>query len=732
MCACYRRGVRRALAIIAMIVVPRLVRADPTAAGSDTRAMFGFAPAQDATPTDCSEGHGFGCVAATDPFAAMSPYGLTTYLSTSYLRTLPAADATFDTLASHVLGGTNDGAGPSFAGATGLENRWTIDGAPTDDLFSGAAGSRVPLVFLDGITVTTGGFTARDRASTGATIDGTLIRGGATTKIDAYAWLTLPTAAQAFPAQPDAYAPRTGTLDFGPSLSAAVVASGPLKRVGDWLGGKAWYAAGIAPRISVDTFAFTGQTLVDANGDGIGDGLPGIPVTSPVDSNSEHVLPWFVPAMLRAGLDRGISHVELTLLGQLSNNIAVHFDSSLPASGIDQIDFVGDAIASYRARWPDTELHVEASVHDNLHRESAYTASAQNIPQLRDAYVPASVADEPALAAACAAARTSIFEPCPVPIGLYDSGGAGELTDIDAERSTLSVDVSHRLGINMLRAGATVEDTVYRQTQQFTGGEAIVSLFPGDTILERFLDTAATCLQDATTPCSYATSAKLDWHTRYSAGYVEDTVTLAPGLVADAGLRYEYMEVAEPRSPARRAGAAARRQLGLPRRAARRGSWVRLGRTYPLGRAGMGSVAVSHDPVVFDTLSPVGGARTVDNGAGPAIAPGLVAPKQDEATAGVKLSFLDHRFELTSWAQVRSLHDGFDTTFGTFDNPGRTSALTPSAERQTEQVGFEMQTSPDSKSFALRWGWVYGQTVRHVDRAVRPAPGRRPVRRHRL
>jgi hypothetical protein len=699
--------------ILAIAAAPQLARADDGAAPTaDPRAALGFAPAGSATTTqiDCSDGHAVGCAGATDPFAQTSPYAITTYLSTDYLRALPAADGSYDQFATHVLGAANDGAGPSLGGSTGVENRWTIDGAPVDDLFSGAAQSHVPLIFLTGMAVTTGGFTARDRASTGGTIDGELIKGGEQTKIDAYAWITYETAPATFPAVPDTFSPRTGRVDFGPALTAAVVASGPLHRLGDWLGGRAWYAAGIAPKVAIDHFAFTAQTLVDANGDGIADGLPGVPVTRFVDSYKELSVPWLVPAMARAGLDRGIHHVDLTLYGQLQHSEFSEFDATEPASGVNQLDFVGDAIASYRAEWPDTHVHVQASLHDNIHRDSAATSSAANIPQLETAYVPATLADDPKLAGACAAARTAIFEPCPVPFGFFDSGGAGELTDVDAHRATWSADVTHKLGdMNMLRAGATQEDTIFHQTERFTGDEVLLSLFPGETITERFLNTAFACdANDPATPCHYADSAKLDWHVRYSAAYVEDTVTLAPGLVADAGLRYEYMEVADAFAldePAPR--------LGVSWDILGNGTsrvWASMGRSYPLIPAGIGSVVLPRVATVLDQTSQLGLSRSIDDGAGLPIASGLVAPKQDEATAGAQVSLLDHRIDATAWVLRRSLHDGLETTFGTFDNPGRTSAVVPPAERQTEQLGIELQTPP-ARPFAVRIGWSWGETV---------------------
>ena len=146
---------RRAVAIVAWTTWAAATAAPRRAAADAPRATFGLAPTPAPSPSlECSDGLVFGCPIATDPFADASPYGLTTHLPTDYLRALPAADATYDAVASHVLGGGSDGAGPSFGGATGLENRWTIDGAPTDDLRTGEALGRHVSYGADDITRT--------------------------------------------------------------------------------------------------------------------------------------------------------------------------------------------------------------------------------------------------------------------------------------------------------------------------------------------------------------------------------------------------------------------------------------------------------------------------------------------------------------------------------------------------------------------------------------------------
>jgi len=140
-----------------------VARADPPKPDPDL-----FGDSRPAPPPSCDDGRDFGCARATNPFVAMAPYALSQWLSSDYLLRLPVADSTHDQVAQFAAGASRDEAGPSFGGATGLENRWTIDGAPADDIKTGGAGTRLPLIFLDGILVTAGGFSARDRTSTAA------------------------------------------------------------------------------------------------------------------------------------------------------------------------------------------------------------------------------------------------------------------------------------------------------------------------------------------------------------------------------------------------------------------------------------------------------------------------------------------------------------------------------------------------------------------------------------
>src|SRR5258706_9849833 len=147
-------------------------------ARADDRELFGLSKKPPEPPVTCDDGRAFGCATATDPLDDTSPYALRTWLPASYLLRLPIAASRHDQIAQYAVGATRDEAGVAFAGATGVENRWTIEGAPSDSPRTGGPDTRVPVTFIDMLFVSAGGFSAHDRASTGGSIDVEPRRGG--------------------------------------------------------------------------------------------------------------------------------------------------------------------------------------------------------------------------------------------------------------------------------------------------------------------------------------------------------------------------------------------------------------------------------------------------------------------------------------------------------------------------------------------------------------------------
>jgi hypothetical protein len=683
------------------------------------RDVFGFKPKPQEQPLDCSDGLTFGCAQATDPLSDSVPYALSTWLPASYLLSLPVADATHDEVADYALGASRDEAGVTFAGANGLENRWTIDGAPADNVRTGGVDTRVPLTFLDGILVTAGGFAAHDRTSTGGMIDARLKRGTEQHELDVHVWAGYNGVPRHTPITLASYQLRRGIVDPGPGASASIVATGPL---GAHLGGSTWYVAGIAPAVATTHFKFSAASVVDFDQDGHPDGLPGFVTTAPIEDTETSATTWAVPLLARLGLDRGVHHVELTLVGSAGSAARYLFNSTLQAGGVDATNVVADGIATWRGNWTDTHARVQAAWHRSMHMESARDPAAAGIPQLLTAYVPTTLPDDPVLAQKCADNVATDPYPnlvnCPVPFGWFASGGAGPLVDLTGDRPSLTGDIAHRFGTNVVRAGATGEDSRLVTESRFTGGQQLRSLFPGEMSQRRFVDADLVCPEDPTKSCPYVDRSVLAYRTRYTAAYVEDTWHAAPDIQVDGGLRWELMWV----GPALHFSNELAPRIGWTWDPLGKGTsrvWTSMGRSYAMLPTGLGSTILRRDRTADDITFGGAMSRFVDTGAPLVVAPGIEPLAQDELTAGVDLA-VRRTFRLTGWIQGRWLWRGLETTPQGFDNPGHAGGVP--ASRETTLLALELSTSPTA-NLVLRTGYMYGRTVGSWTGAFDPRDG---------
>ena len=701
-------GVRRACPLLVGVALAFTGRASADD-GRDPRDAFGIPKRAAAPPVDCRDGAPIECARATDPLDDSVPFAEATYLSAAYLRSLPVGDAHHDDVAHYTLAGTRDGAGAAFAGGNGLENRWTVDGAPIDSARTGGAELSIPLAFLDGIAVTVGGFAARDRTSTGAMIDARLIRGGDRTRVDAQVWASW-TAQPAYPPIADnTFELRRGDLKPGPTVSASLVASGPLPW---WRDLHAWYATGVAPRLAWNTFEFTAARLVDADGNSLPDGYPGQLVLDPIEHTSVTRLSYDVPAMLRAGVESGPHQLDITLLTDVAHGSRYLYDATLQASGVDRLTAIGDAIATWSARWANTRARVQLAWHRSVRTDSAADPHAADQPQLLTAYVPAVLNDDPQLAAGCVDPDPSKFTQCPITTGWFASGGAGPLTRATTDRPSLTADLAHRVGNNVVRVGTTAEDTSLTLDTHYTGGAQLRSLFPGYVSTRRFLDPNIACTLDLSVPCATVDHEVLSYRTLYAAAYAEDTWRPEPNIAIDGGLRGELMWVGPvlhfSNELAPRLGA-----MWDPRGGGRSRIWVSMGRSFAMLPAGMGTTILARDRTVDDVTSAFGTSRIIQTGAPVTVASGIQPIAQDEITLGAEVSLAPlARARLTLWLDGRWLARGIETTPDGLDNPGRSgnAGATDLASRETQLVGIELATDVVAK-LVLRVGYTYGRTV---------------------
>lgn len=731
---CYRPSVRRCsalLASLAALLASSAARADdppPTGAPpapADPRDVFGLGKKPVAPPPTCDDGRTFGCATAQDPFDEVSPFSLRSWLSADYLLRLPVADARHDAAAAFALGAHRDDAGLSFIGATSLENLWTIEGAPAESLRTGNVETRIPLTFLDSLLILAGGYSARDRASTGGTIDARLRRGGRRHELDAHAWLTLYSAAdRTRPIARSTYQLRRISFTPDSEVTASVVGTGPLPRIA---GGRAWYAAGISPNLGRTGVRWRAARLTDVDQDGLPDGLPGVVAVQPITDTEETVTDYSVAGMARAGWSRGRHELELSLVGNAAGDAVFFANATRQAAGVDRRFWIGDAIASWRATWPDTRLHARASWHRSMRYESAHDPAAASIRQLQTAYVPTKLPDDPDLAALCD--DTAADDPfpeipnCPIPFGFFISGGAGRLTDSAGDRPQLSADIAHRVGAHVVRAGALLEDSRLVETARFTGGELVRSLFDGHLDHQRFY---SECEADPAKPCTYVDRSELAYRSRYTAAYAEDTFQLAPNIRVDGGLRWELMWVGPYLHFSRQLAP----RLGLAWDVLGNGSsrlFAGMGRSFLMLPPGIGPTIIGRDKSVRDIESPFGVDRNLDPGGIFIPAPGIRPAAQDEATAGLEVG-RPGTARAAVWVAARSLRRGYETVLANpdtlelqFDNPGRAAGATP-ASRSTTLVAVEVATDPTAKT-VVRAGYLYGRTVGSWAGPVDPRQG---------
>lgn len=700
-----------------MLVTLSALATTRTVARADNRELFGLGPAQPppAKPS-CTDDRTFGCTGSTDELADATPFALSTYLSAAYLRSLPAGYATSDGIAQYGLGGARDEQGVGFAGANGLETRWTVAGAPSDDARYGGADTSIPLAFLRGLRVSSGGWSARDRVSTGGAIDADLLEGTPTHQVDAQVFGSLTGAPRYRAIAPNMYQLRRLYTRAEPAAAATLTATGPLPVA------HAWYAAGVAANVTPAQFRRETNGLVDADANQVPDldaGTPGGFALDHLSTTHQTVADFAVPVLARAGADRGAHHLALSLVGAFAKDHPTLALATEQASGIDRTTTTGDAIADYRLVLPATRLHLQLAWHRSATREAARDAAAATTPQLLSAYVPASLADDPMLAATCAAGLNGNFTPCPIPIGFFASGGAGLLVDQTADRPTATADVTQRLSARHVgRAGFAFEDTRLVIDSRFTGNELDRSLFPGHIDHASFHGTG-TCVDMAFRgPCDYLDNSVVNFRTRYTAGYVEDTFRPAPAIAVSFGARYELMWVgtalhfSDELAP--RLGATY--DFALPENLGTGRAFASLGRSFAYLPAGLGYTVLPRDRIVHDVeIANIGNTRSLDSGAPDTIAQDLRPTTQDEASVGVQAGIAG-ALHAIAWAQARRL-TAMETAGRELTNPSDGAST---AERETRTVAAELATAG---KLALRVGYTYTMAVGNTTGMADPRQG---------
>lgn len=629
----------------------------------DAREELFFGPEPDPEPEpvaqDCTRGLDWACVLTAGPRPDPAPGELRETLTREALEALGARGVGHDAAVGWAAGTARDDGGVALAGASSLEHRWLVDGVPVESLTVGGAGLGIPLRFLDAIDVIAGGSPASRRLSTGATIDARLRDGEVAT---AEAWARGGVAAPRRELETFFYDPLVLDADDHRGASAGALVAAP------WRGApvdRAWGLVGYEGSVRTDGATRIARTILDADGDGVSD----VVLERALDAVAHaHA------AIARLGLGHGVHDLELTGLGVVAVDPRLSADGELDAAALRRTDAAVLAAARWRSRWADTELAVDASWFATRHRERGWTAAADDTVQIGTAYIPAAadVPDDVAFAEACAAGV------CPVPEGYYVRDGAGLLQQLDGDRPSLSAEVVHHLagapggGVHRVAAGAAVEDARLVITRRFSGGEIERRLAEDIVFTSRYvaLDPAGPddCGDDAG-PCRYLDEAVTTYRTRQLAAWLEDTWRPTRDVTAQAGVRWESMEVAHD---VRFRDQLAPRVAVVVDPGARGRSryFVTWARSYPLIPALVG-LDVSGGPDILTHLdSPVGSAESLTEGRAIAIDPALEPSPVDEAVLGGE-RVVEDAFVLGAAWRARWMMRGIDDVGGVLVNPGR-------------------------------------------------------------
>ena len=687
---------------------------DPDAAKpGDPRDAFGLGR-KDREPPTCATAKAVPC-----PFAADdAPAAVTTRLTRARLARIPLADSDVDTAAGLAVGAGRDDSGVFYGGATGLENRWTLDGAPIDSPRTGALDSRVPLAFVDHVTITTAGLSARDRASTGAVIDAALLTGGTAHRAHATAWLGVSAPARTLPIAPGELRLFEARLDDPRQLSAAATVDGPLPTLA---GARTWYVVGLAPIVTDAPLLRRSYRLTDADADMIVDFAPDgtYQRTSLHPEQRRASRSWSVPLLVRVGADRGQQHLALTGLATSAGDtrwLAVAEDS---AAGVDRRTLRLDGVATWRGRWGPTAASIQAAWHHTSTTETPHAAGG-DAPAIGYAYVPAPTDGlspiDSAIRTGCVDGTADVdvaptIVNCPLPTGYYGTGGAGRLVDIANDRPSITAELERRLGDHRVMAGVTGDDGQLVRRERYSGGRYRHQL--GEGLFLDYQQVEIGSGPDFPDDCGDAGACRiLDdservYRTRYAAAWLLDRWQPSERVSVEVGARGEHSQL----------GTALVVRDVLPRIGA---AWDFLGDGRSRAFAAWGRYAMPlltgtgerlfAGPTVLQTAT--FGAQTstgvTPSPAGTQVAAATRGTRLDEVVAGVEVGLVDvARLGVTARHRHlgRTLEDG-PTGLA---NPGRDPG-TAAATRDATEVTVALETSPTAAT-SLRTGFAWSRLI---------------------
>jgi hypothetical protein len=469
-------------------------------AGKTIRLHVRMPAAQAATPTSVQTY----VIERRAPVLDLGSARTGTTFKTADLQNLPVGTS-YGEVVDRAPGAFTDRSGSvSVAGASGLENVYNLDGLNVTgieygDIMNGrpnaSGGSNLPLLFVEELSISTGGYGAEHGGAMGGVINVVTRSGSNRYRASAYSSLAPGRLAAESARVARSQSALVGRTEARYDLELGVEAGGPLVR------DRLFFWAGFAPRREGTDFVREVQAQLDADGDGVSDlASDGQLATQLVDSRSSDQ--W------RRSYPFGF---KLTFLPRPEHRVNLALFST-PFSSVQAFDRTqGDAEAAADPRWALQEIHKRNSdlslswtgqmferrwildatvgVHDERYREGSPWGELNDINQIE--WHGTSLFEREGIAACQPVMRAAgPWDPCP--LDLYRGGGFGHLRRYSAQRWAGDLTSTHLIsagGNHELKYGARVELSVFDQTRRYTGPpgiRALVQQFPGNTSVLSF------------------------------------------------------------------------------------------------------------------------------------------------------------------------------------------------------------------------------------------------------
>ncbi len=420
------------------------------------------------------------------------------------LESLPVPGDTFQSALGSVPGSSNDGAGVAFSGASGLENRYIVDGNDITGLTFGNVGTPVLNEFIHEIIAVTGGYNAEYGRATGGIVNiitrsGTDTLRGSIFGVYQPGWL----AASAHATPSDASSiDITGNNAYDGHLGFEI--GGPIVKK------RAWFYVGVAPKLSKTDYTRTTKRQTDCritqadgslsactpdNADGSPDLDPstGFHITDSLDSETRSATTRTTNIIAKINLAPTARDQAMLSLIAMPTSSKMPALAGLPSTATRSWGLTTDLAARWTSKLGGGATEVEAMLawHRSTFNTGAQDSALDDTPlevlSGSDlARIGAYGGESAATINGCSDSGDDPYSQitnCPMDNSTYTIGGPGSISRDREERRAARIGILHRvkaIGTHEIKAGLDVEDAQKISTRLYSGGGLIQNF--GSTI----------------------------------------------------------------------------------------------------------------------------------------------------------------------------------------------------------------------------------------------------------